>query len=113
MQTYKVGDEPVVELQVTNTGAMPCVQDLADPQVELKIYNGESRVWGSHDCEVRSGTDDRTLAVNRPVRVTVTWSGLTSRPNCAGQRQRVGVGTYTLYAALSGKTGKATQFSIG
>ena len=111
-QGYKVGDEPTVELQVTNTGAKPCVQDLADRQVELKVYNGESRVWGSHDCAVQSGTTERTLAVNQPVRVSVTWSGLTSRPQCAGQRQRVGVGTYTLYAVLSGKTGKATQFSI-
>lgn len=111
-KSYRVGDEPMVELEVTNAGAEPCVQDLADQQIELKVYNGESRVWGSHDCEIQSGTGDRTLAVKRPVRVSITWSGLTSRPNCAGTRQRVGAGTYTLYAVLSGKTGKATQFSI-
>lgn len=110
--SYRVGDHPVVELQVTNTGAKSCIQDLADSQVVLRVYNGESRVWGSHDCEIKSGTDDRMLAVNRPVRVSITWSGLTSQPKCAGTRQRVGAGTYTLYAVLSGKTGKATQFSI-
>lgn len=110
--TYRVGDEPMVELQVTNTGTQPCVQDLADKQIELKVYNGESRVWGSHDCEIKAGTDDRTLGANRPVRVSITWSGLTSQPSCAGTRQRVGAGTYTLYAVLSGKTGKAAQFSI-
>jgi hypothetical protein len=109
---YKVGQRPEVELQVTNTGAQPCVQDLADKQIVLKIYNGESRVWGSHDCQIEPGTDDRVLAVDSPVRVSITWSGLTSRPNCAGTRQRVGAGTYTLYAALSGHTGKAAQFSI-
>lgn len=111
--SYSVGDQPMLELQVTNTGPKPCVQDLADGQVALKVYNGESRVWGSHDCEIKAGTDDRTLAVNAPVRVTITWSGFTSRPNCAGTRQRVGAGTYTLYATLSGTTGKAAQFSIG
>lgn len=110
--SYHVGDRPVVELQVTNTGARPCVQDLADKQVELKVYNGESRVWGSHDCEVQPGTNDRTLAPGKPVRVSITWSGLTSQPKCAGTRQRVGAGTYTLYASLSGKTGKAAQFAI-
>ena len=110
--TYQVGDEPMVELQVTNTGTQPCVQDLADKQIELKVYNGESRVWGSHDCEIKAGTDDRTLGANQPVRVSVTWSGLTSQPSCAGTRQRVGAGTYTLYAVLSGTTGKAAQFSI-
>lgn len=110
--SYKVGQRPEVELQVTNAGAQPCVQDLADKQIVLKIYNGESRVWGSHDCQIEPGTDDRVLAVGNPVRVSITWSGLTSRPNCAGTRQRVGAGTYTLYASLSGHTGKAAQFSI-
>jgi hypothetical protein len=109
---YQVGDQPLLELQVTNAGTKPCVQDLADRQVELRVYNGESRVWGSHDCKIQPGTDDRTLAPNMPVRVAITWSGLSSQPGCAGTRQRVGAGTYTLYAALSGKTGKATQFTI-
>lgn len=110
--SYRVGDKPELELQVTNTGSKPCVQDLADKQVVLRVYNGESRVWGSHDCQIQPGTNKRTLAVNTPVRVAISWSGLTSQPNCAGTRQRVGAGTYTLYAALSGKTGKATQFTI-
>src|SRR4051794_5693250 len=110
--SYQVGDHPLLELQVTNTGAAPCVQDLADKQVELRVYNGESRVWGSHDCQIEPGTNERTLAVDLPVRVAIPWSGLTSQPHCAGTRQRVGAGTYTLYAALSGKTGKATQFTI-
>jgi hypothetical protein len=110
--SYHVGDQPVLELQVTNVGPQPCVQDLADKQVELRVYNGESRVWGSHDCLVQPGTNMRTLAVDMPVRVAITWSGLSSQPNCAGTRQRVGAGTYTLYALLSGHTGKATQFTI-
>ncbi len=111
--TYQVGDQPLVELQVTNVGAAACVQDLADRQVELKVYNGESRVWGSHDCKVQPGTAERTLKPHTPVLVAITWSGLSSRPGCAGTRQRVGAGTYTLYAALAGKTGKAAQFSLG
>jgi hypothetical protein len=110
--TYHVGDQPVLELQVINQGPKPCVQDLADKQIELRVYNGESRVWGSHDCQIQPGTNLRTLAVNQPVRVAITWSGLTSQPNCAGTRQRVGAGNYTLYAVLAGKTGKAATFTI-
>jgi cytoskeletal protein RodZ len=109
---FSVGDEPVLELQVTNTGDASCVQDLADAQVELKVYNGESRVWGSHDCQIEPGTNPMTLEVGKAVRVAITWSGFSSQPQCAGTRQRVGAGTYTLYAALSGRTGKATQFTI-
>jgi hypothetical protein len=110
--TYHVGDQPVLELQVVNPGPKPCVQDLADKQIELRVYNGESRVWGSHDCQIQPGTNLRTLAVNQPVRVAITWSGLTSQPSCAGTRQRVGAGNYTLYAVLAGKTGKAATFTI-
>ncbi|MDT4976775.1 MAG: hypothetical protein QOG98_2533 [Pseudonocardiales bacterium] len=110
--SYRVGEQPMVLLQVTNTGSAPCVQNLADSQVELRVYNGESRVWGSHDCTVQPGVSDRTLAVGQPVRVSVVWSGLSSQPKCAGTRQRVGAGTYTLYALLSGKEGTATQFSV-
>ena len=53
------------------------------------------------------------LAVDRAVRVSITWSGLTSQPHQCTSRQRVGAGTYTLYAALAGRTGTAAQFSIG
>jgi hypothetical protein len=109
---YAVGDQPVVMLQVTNTGPGPCVQDLADSQVVLEVYNGASRVWGSHDCKIEPGVHERTLAVDRPVRVSIVWSGLSSQPHCAGTRQRVGAGTYTLYPTLSGHKGTPARFSI-
>lgn len=110
--TYPVGAHPLVQLQVINTGGRPCVQDLADRPVELRIYNGASRVWGSHDCKIAPGSSERILAPSVPVRVAIPWSGLTSQPGCRGVRQRVGPGTYTVYAALAGRTGRAVQFSI-
>lgn len=110
--SYQVGDQPVVMAQVTNPGPTPCVQDLSDRQIELRIYNGESRVWGSHDCQVVPGTAERTLRAKQTVRVSITWSGLSSQPGCAGTRQRVGAGTYTLYALVGGREGAAAQFSM-
>jgi hypothetical protein len=111
--TYKVGDEPLVALQVTNVGSAPCTRNLADSQIVLSVYNGTSRVWGSHDCAVQPGTSVRTLAVGQPYRFAIQWGGLTSAPKCAQMtRQRVGAGTYTLYASLAGKSGKAAQFNI-
>jgi hypothetical protein len=109
---YKVGDQPALSIVVTNKSKAPCVQDLADPQIVLRVYNGESRVWGSHDCKIEPGTDDRTLMAGATVRVTIVWSGLTSHAKCAGTRQRVGAGTYTLFASLSGHEAKAAQFTI-
>jgi hypothetical protein len=110
--SYVVGDSPVLSIVVQNTSSNACVQDLADPQVVLRVYNGESRVWGSHDCKVEPGTDDRTLMPGAAVRVSIVWSGLSSQPNNCANRQRVGAGTYTVYASLSGREGKAAQFTI-
>jgi len=109
---YAIGDQPVLTLQVTNTGSAACVQNVADSQIVLRVYNGASRVWGSHDCQIEPGVDERTLEPGKPAGFSVVWSGLTSQPKCAGTRQRVGAGTYTLYAALSGHQGKAAQFVV-
>ena len=109
---WKVGDEPALALQVTNTAATACVQDVSDSQIELRVYNGASRVWGSHDCLIQPGTVKRTLLPGAVAGFTVTWSGMSSRPNCAGTRQRVGAGSYTLYASLAGRDGTAATFRI-
>jgi cytoskeletal protein RodZ len=110
---YTMSENPQLSMLVTNEGSEPCVQDLADPQVILSVYNGEARVWGSHDCKVEPGTNDQTLMPGRSVRVSITWSGLSSKPHCAGTRQRVGAGSYTLYATLAGHEAKSAQFTIG
>lgn len=109
---WNVGEQPALALQVTNTGTAPCVQDVSDSQIELRVYNGASRVWGSHDCQVEPGTVKRTLLPGAPAGFTVTWSGMSSQPKCAGTRQRVGAGTYTLYASLAGRNGKAATFRL-
>lgn len=110
--SYAVGEQPVLSILVKNDSTSACVQDLADPQIILRVYNGESRVWGSHDCKIEPGTDDRTLMPASSVRVSIVWSGLSSQPNNCSNRQRAGAGTYTLYASLSGREGKAAQFTI-
>jgi hypothetical protein len=110
--SYAVGDEPVLSIVVKNASTQPCVQDLADPQIVLRVYNGESRVWGSHDCKIEPGKNDQMLMAGASVRVSIVWLGLSSQPNNCNNRQRAGAGTYTLYASLSGREGTAAQFTI-
>ncbi len=110
--SYPAGAKPVVAIVVTNTGTAPCVQDLADGQIELRVFNGSARVWGSHDCAIQPGTADAVLPVKQPIRREVQWSGLSSQPACAGTRTRVGAGTYTLHALLAGREGKTTTFTL-
>lgn len=110
--SYPLAAQPVLFIQVTNIGKVPCSTDLADPQIELLVYNGESRVWGSHDCAVSPGSSIETLAVNTPVARSIIWSGMSSQPNCAGVRQHVQAGTYTLHAKLAGVDGTTITFSL-
>jgi len=110
--TYAVGDRPKVALLVTNSGTAPCVADLADQQIELRVFSGSARVWGSHDCAVEPGTSKEMLPVGQQIRREIEWSGLSSQPGCAGIRQRVPAGSYTLFALLDGHQGKPAHFAF-
>ncbi len=109
---YPTGAKPTVAIVVTNKGPAPCVQDLSDGQIELRVYNGSARVWGSHDCLVQPGTAPATLPVGQPIRREIQWSGLSSQPACAGTRTRVPAGQYTLFAYLAGHQGSTSTFTL-
>ncbi|HEU5269607.1 MAG TPA: hypothetical protein VFU36_06750 [Jatrophihabitans sp.] len=110
--SYPAGAKPTVAIVVTNKGPAACVQDLSDGQIELRVYNGSARVWGSHDCAIQPGTAPATLPVGQPIRREIEWSGLSSRPACAGTRTRVPAGRYTLFAYLAGHQGSTTTFTL-
>ena len=109
---YKVGEETALYLVVTNTGKSACIQDLADARVELTVFTGDVRVWGSHDCQMQPGSAPQRLAPNKPVRVEVIWTGKTSQPGCGGTRLQVQPGTYRLYAALNGAGSAPVTFTV-
>ena len=109
---YPADAQPTVAIVVTNRGPAPCVQDLSDGQIELRIYNGSARVWGSHDCAIQPGQAPATLPVGQPIRREIQWSGLSSQPACAGTRTRVGAGRYTVLAFLSGHQGTPVTFTL-
>lgn len=111
-KTYRVGDKPELEIRVTNTGERPCIANLSDTQIELVVYNGESRVWGSHDCAIQPGDSPTTLSPQQSARRSIRWTGLSSRPHCAGNRMRVGAGNYTLRARFGQVSGHPAAFSI-
>lgn len=110
--TYRVNQQPTLLLQVINSGPSPCVKDLSDQQIELLVYNGESRVWGSHDCLIQPGSSPQTLPAATAVRRSIVWTGLSSQPACTGTRQRVGPGSYTLHARLGGVEGATATFTL-
>ncbi len=111
-KSYPVSGTPDLYLVVTNTSTKPCKQDLADKQIELRVYTGDVRVWGSHDCKIEPGTDVETLLPKKAVRRGIVWSGQTSAPGCAGTRLVAQAGTYTLLALLANEQSKPVTFQL-
>jgi hypothetical protein len=97
---YPVGAMPVLTLAVQNVSRGTCVRDLAASQQEVLLYAGKFRLWSSNDCYPGGGRDIEALAPGERDQFSVTWSGLSSRPRCAGTRTRVGPGHYRLIGRI-------------
>lgn len=106
---YRIGASPVVALSVQNVSRTACVRDLGARQQEVLLYAGGARLWSSNDCYPGGYADVRTVRPGERLRYEVTWSGLSSRPACAGQRNRVGAGRYR----LTGRIGTAVSATPG
>ena len=111
-RSFAVGSKPVLYMPVTNTGPTACKLDVADKHDEWRVFSGDARVWGSHDCAVEAGSTVITLLSNQTIRLSITWSGYTSAPGCPGPRLVVQAGTYRLYAYLNGKRSSPTTFTV-
>ncbi|MEN3359012.1 MAG: hypothetical protein V7637_2994 [Mycobacteriales bacterium] len=97
---YPVGAQPQIALSLQNTSGTTCTRDLAASQQEVLLYDGRTRLWSSNDCYPGGGTDVQAIASGERDRYSVTWSGLASRPGCAGTRTRVGAGRYSLVGRI-------------
>lgn len=98
--SYRTGDTPELDLVVRNVSALPCVRDLGAAQQEVLLYAGNRRLWSSNDCYPGGTRDPQVLGPGDSASFSVTWSGLSSRPKCAGERVRVAAGSYTVLGRL-------------
>lgn len=94
--------KPVVTMTVTNAGTVACTRDLGASQQEWGLLSGETRLWGSNDCQVEPGKNVQSLQPGQQVTLQVQWSGMTSEPTCNQPRERLAPGEYQLRARLGG-----------
>jgi hypothetical protein len=109
---YQVGDTPTLKVAITNTSAGPCRQNLDKAKLEVRLYQGGQRVWGSNDCYPESTKDVRTLPPRKGATLLVTWSGLGSEPTCVQPRTQIGTGNYTVRATFDGVVGKDVKLVL-
>jgi hypothetical protein len=111
---YEAGARPVFRFVVTNTGRLACTRDLDPGLQELLVFaaDGATRVWSSNDCYPGGGVDVRLLRPGETVAASLTWSGRSSHPGCAGQRVPVPAGDYVVVARLGQLTSPPTRFHL-
>ena len=98
------GGTPTLEIVVRNVSTVPCVRRLDKDLQEVVLFDAAGdRVWGSNDCRPEKSDVSRTLAPREGVALEIVWSGLTSRPGCAGERTTPEVGVYVLRGRLDDK----------
>ena len=109
---YRVGQTPVLDLQVRNAATAPCERDLGAAEQEIVLYAGTRRLWSSNDCYPGGSRDVQVLQPGESVSFSVTWSGLTSQPRCTGERTRVRAGGYQLAGRLGTLVGPRAPLTL-
>ncbi|AYF73212.1 hypothetical protein D7D52_04290 [Nocardia yunnanensis] len=112
--TYKTGEQPQFGIVITNISSAACERDMGSglQLVQVQSLDGQRKLWSSTDCFPDGTPDMRTLAPGQQAAFTVTWSGSTSQPNCAGERVPVPAGPYTVVAQLGSVRSSPEPFNI-
>lgn len=104
--SYPVGARPLLRLQVTNVGPVPCTRDVSRNLREIFVLGADgARLWSSNDCYGPPELDVRVLPVNQTVEFVVNWAGRTSAPGCPVDRKAVPAGTYQVVGRVGALVG--------
>lgn len=112
--TYRAGEEPVFGIVITNISGEPCTRDMGSglQRVSVHTLDGGRQLWASTDCYPDGEPDVRTLDRGEQAAFTVTWTGTTSQPECAGERVQVPTGAYNVTAQLGSVRSAPEPFNI-
>ncbi|HEV7870637.1 MAG TPA: MucR family transcriptional regulator [Modestobacter sp.] len=107
------GSKPTFNLVITNVSPVACVRLLDKGLQEILLLDATgSRVWGSNDCFPEASSDVRTLQPGESAVFPVLWSGLSSGPDCVGDRSTPGAGSYVLRGRLDTKPSPDVPFAL-
>ncbi|MFI9537284.1 hypothetical protein ACIG56_29065 [Nocardia fusca] len=112
--TYQMGEEPVFGIVITNISGAPCTRDMGSglQRVSVHSLDGGRQLWASTDCFPDGDPDVRTLDRGEQAAFTVTWTGATSQPECAGERVQVPAGAYNVVAQMGSVRSAPEPFNI-
>jgi hypothetical protein len=111
-ESYAVGEQPRLELRITNTGTVPCSRDLGQAEVELQVVSGDDRIWSSDDCAQGGEPEITVLQPGEAKTSTVSWPGTRSRPGCQGDDEPADAGTYRVIGRVGARTEEGARFEL-
>ncbi|WP_026357020.1 hypothetical protein [Mycobacterium sp. 141] len=98
---YVVGDQPKFTMVVTNIGLVACKRDVGAAVLAAYVYSlDNTRLWSNLDCAPSNETLVKTFNPGEQVTTEVTWTAMSSAPQCPLPRQPIGPGTYNLMVQL-------------
>jgi hypothetical protein len=111
--TYNVGDQPKFTMVVTNIGLVACKRDVGAAVLAAYVYSlDNNRLWSNLDCAPSNETLVKTFNPGEQVTTEVTWTGMSSAPQCPLPRQPIGPGTYNLVVQLGNLRSASVPFIL-
>lgn len=96
------GARLTIRLVIRNTSDRPCERDIGADQQEIRVMDGDDRIWSSDHCNPDHGSYVEVLQPGERIdRFWVVWDGRRSAPKCEeDDRTLVREGEYSLVARL-------------
>ncbi len=115
--SYAAGENPMLSLTVTNTGATACTINAGTTQQEYLITSGDELYWSSKDCQ--TGAVDAPVILQPGVPLSsatpIVWDRTRSSPStCEAERAKVpgGGASYHLNINLGDLKSNDVQFIL-
>jgi hypothetical protein len=110
---YFVGEQPKFTMVVTNIGLVACQRDVGAAVLAAYVYSLDNqRLWSNLDCAPSTETLVKKFSPGEQVTTEVTWTGMSSAPQCPLPRQPIGPGTYNLVVQLGNLRSSPVPFII-
>jgi len=112
--TYKVGDQPVFTLAVTNGGLAECTRDIGKSaqNVVVRSLDGTRTLWSARDCSPLRTVRNVNFVPGQQEKDTITWSGTTSTPGCKTPREPMAPGAYRAIGKIGERESAPITFNV-
>lgn len=100
--TPAVGAGVRFQVNLRNSGELPCLVDAGPASLVAAVSSGADPVWSSAHC-ADDATHELLLDAGAETAVTVSWNGRRSAPGCPGDQREAAAGTYRVTLSLGGE----------